>query len=379
MKHTMNDRMNRPGFLLALLGFAAAGYAQNAPIDPDVLAPQSPQARPAAPAAEAAEPPQRIAHRRAIDILLSAALGEDPYLRANAIEAMQQVPQRALPLAQKGLNDPHPVVRYASTVTAGMLKFDSLKPAIRPLLNDSEPAVRAAAIYSLYALGERIDLTPLATMLTSQDPHLRANVALLLGLLGDKSAIDLLKSAAGEPMPRASAVQAAVTRMQIAEAIARLGDDSVLNVVRAGAYSEFGEVRIVSINAMGVLADRRMEPAIAAIMTNPDMKVAPDQPLDVQEQGRMMETSIQLAAAGALARMGSARGVTIALNASRHTQPVLRSQAAWVLGWLRDDAGQTRLAEMLDDPNVQVRVAAAASIVRRYAATPAATSAVPTP
>ena len=59
----------------------------------------------------------------AIRIIQAAARDEDPFLRANAIEAMQSVPSRALPLAQIGLDDEHPVVRFTSLVTIGKMRL----------------------------------------------------------------------------------------------------------------------------------------------------------------------------------------------------------------------------------------------------------------
>ncbi|MBI1368908.1 MAG: hypothetical protein GC162_09680 [Planctomycetes bacterium] len=291
----------------------------------------------------------REVQNESLDILLSAASDELPLLRANALEAMQIMPDRALPLATKGLADENPAVRYVAVVTAGVLKFKSLAPAIKPLLKDANPSVRAAAIYSLYSLGEEIDLTPLADYLAGRDPAVRANVAQLLGLLGDKSAIPMLKKAANEPMPRAAAPQVAVVRIQIAEAIAKLGDDSVLDALRAGAFSQFDEVRVVSILAMGEVGDRKMEVGMEQFLTNAPVE-------------------LRLAAAGALAKLGNLKGMDTLLDASGHENPVVRGQAAVMLGYFKDERTFAYLRVLMDDPNPLVRVSAAAAVLRRSVA-----------
>lgn len=302
---------------------------------------------------------------KAIDLLLKASTDENPFLRANAIEAMQVIPSRALPLCHKGFSDPAPVVRYTALVTAGKLNLKSLVGAIQPLLKDQDPSVRAAALYSLHTLGADINISPMASLLRHDDPRVRANVALLLGLLGDASAGEMLKSAAAAPMPKASAVQAAVTRIQIAEAIAKLGDNTVLNALRAGAYSPYGEVRVVAINAMGEIKDQRMKPALRERLANPDLQVKETEDPAIKEQAELMALSVRLAAAGALARMNDPIGKQVVLDGLKNPFPSLRAQAAHALVHFDGPDTMDALQQMLNDESMQVRVTAASGILQR--------------
>jgi HEAT repeat protein len=265
---------------------------------------------------------------------------------------MHPLPDRALPLAQRGLNDREAVVRYAAVVTAGMLEFKSLSSAIGPLMNDEDESVRGAALYAMHHFGQGVDITPLAGMLVAKSPSVRGNTAMLLGLIGDESAIPMLKQAANAPMPRASAEMAAVIRCQFAEAIVKLGDDSELDTLRGSAYNTIGEVRVVAINALGAVGDRQMIPALQRFL----------QTTQTQEP-----VEVQLAAAAALARMGKGDGLATAMRLSEHENPVVRSQAAWVMGWFADEATFARLRLMIDDETPVIRIAAAASIIRRAA------------
>jgi HEAT repeat protein len=286
------------------------------------------------------------ARDRAIEILVQASMSEFAQSRANAIEALSQAPERLLPVTARGLADTNPGVRFAAVVTAGVNRLDSLAGAIRPLLEDGDPSVRAAALYSLHVLGEKVNITPLADLLDKGDPRVRANVALLLGLMGDESAVPLLRRAARTVMPRASAVQSALLRIQVAEAIAKLGSDEALDALRAGAFSNFDEVRVLAITAMGAIKDRRSEVMIEPLLANPPME-------------------IQLAAAGALARMGNERGLAIATELAKHENAVIRAQAAWVLGWMKSDGVLATLEGLLGDESEMVRVSASASVLRR--------------
>jgi len=282
-------------------------------------------------------------------MLIDATVSETALLRANAIEGLQLLPERALPAAQRGLGDDNPGVRFAAVVTAGRLELTSLVSDIQPLLEDDNRSVRGAAMFALHRLGEAVDLTPLAAMLRSDDPTLRANIAMLLGLLGDQSAVPMLKDAATAPMPRTSAQREAVVRTQVAEAIVRLGDNSELNTIRAGAYNQFGEVRVISIIAMGAVGDQRMLPALEAMAEGrPDGE--PDE--------------VRLAAAGSMARLGDEAALPVVLRYVDHQSPALRSQAAWALGWFSDPRAGRHLGKMLAEANPQVRVAAAAAALQ---------------
>ncbi len=306
---------------------------------------------------------------RAVRVIVTLSQDRNAVYRANAIEAMHPMPDRALPLAQRGLADENPAVRFAAVVTAGMLQFDSLRTAIRPLLRDADPSVRAAALYSLHGLGDEVNLTPLAGLLRSKDPAVRANVAMLLGLMGDKSAAPMLKQAAGAPMPRAGAARDAVVRCQFAEAIVKLGDDSELDTLRASAYNTFGEVRVIAINALGTVGDERMIPALQQFVHKRQAPAGTEGAEGASGQAEAAEPAepveVRLAAAAALARMGRFTGLRQVLALSEHPSPVVRSQAAWALGWFADEASFKRLAAMLDDETPIIRIAAAASVVRR--------------
>jgi HEAT repeat protein len=302
---------------------------------------------------------------RAIEVLVEAANGPDAALRSNAVEALQVDPSRALPVVHKGLSDENPGVRFAAAVTVGMLRFQQLSSALEPLLEDANASVKAAALYALHVLGAEVDITPLADMLASQDPSLRGNVALLLGLMGNESAVPMLKRAGRQSMPRASEAQKAVVRVQIAEAVARLGDNSSLDALRASAFSQYHEVKVLAITAMGAVGDRSMEVALVNLLSDPGVP----QPRKTDEQTaaalQRLRAELQLAAAGALARLGNMRGMDVAIRLSGADDPAIRAQAAWVMGWMRDDATGQRLASLLSDPVPHVRVPAAAAVLRR--------------
>ena len=292
--------------------------------------------------------PQRRAQlvRRAVEQVLVAARSDDAFLRANAVETAAFIPDRAPFLLRVGVDDKSPVVRFAAMATMGKLRLKELEPSARRLLADPDESVRAAAMFALGQCGTSVNASAMATMLASADPGVRANLALLLGLTRDPSAIPLLKDAAKAPLKRASPQQAALVRLQIAEAVVNLGDEGSIDALEAAAFSQFDEVRVLAVLILGRLEDRRMEPALAGMLDRPPVE-------------------LQVAAAQALATMGRSRGLNVVLRAAGSATPTVRAQAAIALGAFREPAASDKLAQMLDDPQPQVRIAAAAALLRR--------------
>lgn len=282
---------------------------------------------------------------RAVETILTAAQSDQAVLRANAIEAMQPLPERALPLAQLGLDDPNPGVRFAALVTIGRLKLDGLGDATERLLDDPNPSVRAAAMFAAHQCGRPVDISAMAQMLTAPDPTLRGNVAMLLGLMDDPSAAPMLRDLAGAPMRMVSAVRQEIVRAQVAEAMIRLGDHSALDALRAAVFSQFDEVRVLAVSSLGKLGDRRMQRAFEHLLAKPPIE-------------------LQLAAAEALARMDSPVGQEAMLAGAQSELAPVRAQAAFGLAVADGRATAEALVGLLEDPDPQVRISAAAAVLR---------------
>ena len=210
--------------------------------------------------------------------IFNCAQSEDPFVRANAVETGQWIPDRVAELVHMGLRDQHEAVRFSAAVLVGRLKLEGMVASVKELGGDASVSVRAAILYALQRCDEPVDLSPMATILFQSDPTVRGNAAMLLGQLGDPSAIPMLSSAAKSPLPHVvTSEQEAVVRIQIAEAIVNLGDESAIEVVRAQAYAQSEEVRIMAVRMLGRLRDRRFERALVAMLDqNPiERRLAP--------------------------------------------------------------------------------------------------------
>ncbi len=318
----------------------------------------------------------------AIRLLQVSARDADPFLRANAIEAMQSVPGRALPLAQIGLDDEHPVVRFTSLVTIGKMRLRELGTAAVRATHDPDPSVRAAAMYAARRCGQEVDISELAQMLAGPNPSVRSNVVMLLGLMGESSALPMIDAQAKVPMPnqRVNKLRRAIVRVQVAEAQVLLGDADAISPLRAAAFSEFDEVRVLAVTMLGRLRDASAETALMAIVERKD------QPIE-----------LKLAAAEAVSHIGGRAAIKELLQQSSMVRqscssdnPVLRAQAVITAGALEsararvyrellpsdppyiwrlfEDTSLTAdMGKLMQDPHPQVRLSAAAAVLRALA------------
>lgn len=315
----------------------------------------------------------------AIRIVQAMARDQDPFLRANAIEAMQSVPDRALPVAQLGLDDEHPAVRFTALVTIGKMRLRELGPAAVRALDDPDDSVRAAAMFAARRCGQEVDISELADMLASPNPSVRGNVVMLLGMMGDPSALPMIAAMAQVPMPsqRVDNLRRTIVRVQFAEAQVLLGDPDAISPLRAAVYSEFDEVRVLAVTMLGRLQDASAETALMAMLDRRD------QPIE-----------LKLAAAEAVSHIGGRAAVKQLLDKSEFVlqscgsdNPVLRSQAVITAGALdsarqrvyrqllpsdppaiwrlfEDNAMIDAMARLMADPHPQVRLSAAAAVLR---------------
>lgn len=311
-----------------------------------------------APAAPAA-PPDRVTasaiRERALDMIESLSTSPDPQTRANAVEAASYAPARLGEVIERGLRDPSPAVRSVAAMSVAKAKLGDLADAASPLLADPTPHVRLSAILALVATGREVDRTPLASaLLENPSPWVRRHAAFILGEIGDASALPLLRAALRDPYPTASAEQVRSLQLQVAEAMAKLGDANARQVLRAALYPsrpEELEAVALAVQILGTIKDRD---AIDQLIYLAEYRDATGQPYPAE---------VRLGLAAALAGMGLPQGGYIADEFAGSETTAIRAQAAFVYGRVGGRESWGRLAAFLDDPEPQVRIAAAAGIV----------------
>lgn len=314
-------------------------------------------------AAAQAPPPTTAVSRsavreQAIAVLLDLAASPLPQVRANALEGLSRAPARLEPAAARGLRDPNEGVRSVAATVAGRTKLASLTTAIEPLANDPSPYVRASAIYALRALGRGADPTPVASLLLDHpEPGVRSHAAWILGEMGEESAIGLLRAGASSRMPRASLGAARLFRLQVAEALFKLGQDGELHTIHAALFPSAPdelEGAALASQMLGAIGSRRSIPELKNMVTYRD------------ERGGRMPAEIRLAALRSLGQLGERTGAFIVEEYRDAADPLVRAHYALALGQCDGPAVLDRLAELMgpSEPDL-VRVAAATAALEQ--------------
>lgn len=355
---TRNIRRARAAMAAAFLGAAVAGCT-------DLLPP---------PSASVTEEPKIVAasqdlaakyndplevsklRERALDLLIQMTSDAHPQIRGNALEAMLVTPQRLEPLLPPALRDENAGVRAIAATLVGKAQLRGLAAAVRPLLDDPSPFVRASATFALARNGQQVSQTPLGQILLNDpSPRVRAHAAVLLGELGDRSALGLLNDAARRVPARANPVEVRLMQVQIAEAMVRLGAEDQISVVRSALYPsrpEDLEVTALAVQILGQLRDRGSIDELIYISARRD------------ETGQHWPAEIRLGVAGALARMGLNKGTFLADEYISSQLTALRAQAAYVYGQIGLTENLGKLELLLSDPEPLVRLSAAAAILQ---------------
>jgi len=297
---------------------------------------------------------------RAIEMLLEFSQSESAEVRANVLQALALAGgARAEQPLRAGLTDPNEGVRAIAAFQVGELQHEELATAVAPLVRSESPYVRASAAFALAKCNRPDDkaMTGLVDLLlTHPSPKVRAHCALLLGKLGNPSALGPLREAAAKPPARASQTEVRMMDLQVAEAMVHLGEENQIEIVRAALYPSRVEDLEIAALATQILGDLDDKASVDALINITAYR---------QEQGgRPMSAEVRLGAAAALAKLGHREGNFIAEEFKSSMIPAIRAQAAHVYGFTGQAENLARLEASLADPYPPVRIAAAAGILR---------------
>ena len=294
-----------------------------------------------------------------ISLLLQASESTNALLRANAIEAMHSAPHDLEPVVQRGLGDPNRAVRFVSAMSVGKLKLTSVANLLSPLLHDESQSVQAAAIYGMRRCGIKADLNPLAAMLRGEDAEVKGNAALVLGELGDPTAIAMLRDSVGRGLRRTPPARRKIVELQVAEAMVKLGAVGQVDAIRAALFApaEEGELAALACQMCGTVKDGGALPDLQNI---------------VRRSGRFARPpEVRMAAAQSIAEIEPSRTLfDVPLGFVGSERFELRAQAAHCLGVIAgvsgrpDDEVMPSLTTLLNDSNPLVQVSAAGAILR---------------
>lgn len=288
--------------------------------------------------------------------------------RAYAYEAMQHAPDLLLVHGGRGVVDENRGVRFVATMAIGRSGLGRLASVLHPGLLDESDSVRAATIFALRSLGEGVDPSPLAAMVASDDPEIRGNATMVLGMLGNPSAVPVIQSSLGRGMRLQNPMRVRITELQAAETLVQLGREEDIEPIRAALFApvEQGELTVLACDILGRLEDQQARPMLMRLL--------------LAEGNQRRPPEIRVAAAGAIFRLPPPfePGLEeVMLEQVRADDPRLRTQVAAALRFVPGEAASKSLDRMLADTDPLVRIAAAGAILARADTTGAATAVVP--
>ncbi len=306
---------------------------------------------------------------RCLAMLQDMARADNALLRANAIEALQPAPSRCEPVVRAGLADENLGVRFIAAMTVGKLKLKTSAPMVRPLLSDPDPSVRAAAIYALVRTGNAADQTELSALLMNGDARARANAAFILGELGNSSAVPMLRDAARQPAPANAPASVRLFRLQLAEAMVKLGDKTAGDTLEAALYPSSREDFEAAVLAAQIIGEVKIEKAASQLVNLIEQQPSgAPRAADPRDATYLQPRELRLAAAAALAKMGYRGGWYVGDMYAKDPEPAARAQAAFVLGATAHkqtlNPSISRLENMLEDESPMVRCSAAAALLK---------------
>jgi len=296
--------------------------------------------------------------KQALERLQDSGNSNDPLLTMRAVETSVELRLAKAPeVCIQVLSASAAPLRFAGALGLVQLPVPAAEEPLKKLLSDPDESVRLAALGALHKLGKQESLQELIGALKSPDQKIRGNALTVLGRIGDKSAIEAIR-----PLFKSEPVES--VRLQAAEALVLLGDQSPLPHLQLWQYSTDYQERAFAVQLMG-----RVEPP-------------PDFTADLLQALNDPNELVQLQAAQSLGRLGQQAGFEKALRYLNPSSGIkravaeerglgrddlqleivisqIRSLAAQALG----DSGRWEAAESLskalDDKDPQVALAAA--------------------
>jgi HEAT repeat protein len=269
---------------------------------------------------------------------LSLAKGSsNPLIRAHALEGMKDsVGANGADPIISGLYDEAAVVRFAAAMASGELKLQGARKPLLALVDDVDASVRVGARFGLHRLGDVSRSHDLEITAKDPLPRTRSDTALALGLMGEASAVNILIPMLADPDP--------AVRLQVAEALWRLGREDGLERLVSYSVSGHADEQMIALLALAAPRDRRVLGHITGNLTS-----------DYEE--------VALVAARAAGMLGSDAGYGVAMKGYKSKDPRQRMLAALAFGSIGRPDAQDELAQLLRDPEHDVRIGAATALL----------------
>ncbi len=302
----------------------------------------------------------------AVVAVLQAAESDNAGIRVHAMEVMPaSLPKRGGVVCVQALSDQVPEVRLAAAMAIGDMKYAPAKAKLSSMGMYKEPGAEAdarvycAIIYALYEFGDRSHLRDLGTLAFDKRIPIRASTAIVLGKMGNPSALVLLKDMMSDE-------QDEMMKLEITKSMAMCGHAKSLLLLEPYARMKYVDERVLAIQAMAELKSGAAERVFSDRLVNDKSPM------------------VRVAAAAGLATVGvfDEEAMRYCIDAAIDPRQImsdhlgkkrsptekevdsLRLQACRSLGAFDHDKSLHTLGIMMKSPDQASRVAAAASVLK---------------
>ncbi|MBI9015814.1 MAG: HEAT repeat domain-containing protein [Phycisphaerae bacterium] len=274
-----------------------------------------------------------------------------PQLRCHAMEIhalIDNVQSRKDILA--GLSDPIPAVRMAAAIAAGDSKDTATMARLDEMKVDKNPKVRLAVGYALERMGDSRFEKWFDSALLSDNSEWACTACMLIGKLGNEDHRAGSRDKLWAVLKKFN--QSPAVKLQAAEALARLGDKTIMEKLSSYAVSGFADDRMVVIQALKLLGTPQALGQLDALCTDPQIEV-------------------QLVAISAYAVYNNSKYLSIVRKAVKHNSvdgqgatERVRALALIALGQIGTAADKKTLYKAMDSEEPIIRAAAAFGAIK---------------
>ncbi|HWE95265.1 MAG TPA: HEAT repeat domain-containing protein [Tepidisphaeraceae bacterium] len=267
----------------------------------------------------------------------------DPVVRIHALEAIRLTTGNEHKAdIIRCLSDPEAIVRFAAALAAGELRLHEAHDALLAIAEDRSENVRVAVRFALHRIGDTHLSHQLEKMAQDPNPVVRTHTALVLGLIGEPSALGILRVMRRD--------HDATVRQQAAESMWRLHDDAALQDLVGLTVSKYYDDQMFAMLALAAPRDTRIRQYLRG-------------GLIAESDGKNTINEVPLAAARGMGMLGSDEGYGVALQGAQSPDYRSRVLAAFAFGAIGRPDSQGVLGKLLKDQDPNVRIAAAAGIL----------------
>jgi len=189
---------------------------------------------------------------RALDMMLDRLTDSRPQIRAAAVAGVARIDPDSFLLVVSSLGpDPDFRVRAALATTLGTLEPDRVRSGLIDLTDDQDQRVRGPALEALARVGAPDLVARLFAALDAPDFWVRATAARIVGTRKPSGAVPALTDA----YERGKSDAVSDGRIAALEALAEVGTDDALQVVRSGLADRDWPVRLRAAALLGAVGD----------------------------------------------------------------------------------------------------------------------------